>query len=100
MTVFTTKPEDDDDDNPFNPLNSLMSLIVSPSKFTKGHLITSFQSANIKTSSIYKSALIHPFHYAPQTNCLLVMAAPKEMDKERNKINWCMVKKTENKSPR
>jgi hypothetical protein len=93
MTVFTTEPEDDDDDNPFNPLNTLMSLIIFPSKFTKGHLNASFQSADIKTSLIYKSALIHPFHYAPQTNYLLVTAAAKEIDKERNKINWRMVEK-------
>jgi hypothetical protein len=75
------------------PLNSLMSLVVSPPKFTKGHLNASFQSTNIETSLIYKSASIHPFHHAPQTNHLLVMAAAKEMDKERNKINWCMVEK-------
>jgi hypothetical protein len=93
MTVFKTKPEDDDDDNPFYPLNSLMSLVVSPSKFTKGHLNASFQSADIKIGLIYKSASIHPFHYAPRTNHLLVTATTKEIDKERNKINWRMVKK-------
>jgi hypothetical protein len=93
MTVFTTKPEDDDHDNPFNPLNSLMSLIIFPMKCTKGHLNASLQSNNIETSLIYKSTLFHPFHYTPQTNYLLVTAAAKEMDKERNKINWRMVEK-------
>jgi hypothetical protein len=93
MTVFMTKPEDDHDDNPFIPLNSLMSLVVFPPKFTKGHLNASIQSANVKTSLIYKSALIHPFHYAHQTNYLLMTAAAKEMDKERNKINWRIVEK-------
>jgi hypothetical protein len=55
FTTITIEPEDDDDDTPFNSLNSLMSLVLFPPKFTKAHLNPSFQSANIKTSSIYKS---------------------------------------------
>ena len=40
--------------------------------FTKAHLNVSFQSVDLKTGSIYKSSSINPFHYAPQTNCVLV----------------------------
>ena len=40
--------------------------------FTKAHLNVSFQSVDLKTGSIYKSSSINPFHYVPQTNCVLV----------------------------
>jgi hypothetical protein len=75
-----------------------MSLVVFPQKFTKGHLIASFQSDNIKTRSIYKSTLISPFQYDPQTNCLLVAAAAKEMNKEPNEITGAWLRRTESKS--
>jgi hypothetical protein len=70
-----------------------MSLVVFPPKFTKGHLNASFQSSNLKAGTIYKSALIHPFHYAPQNNRKFIKEAANEMDEERNKINWQIVKK-------
>ena len=79
-TIFTTELKDDDDDTPFNPLTSLISLVVFPPKFTKAHLNTSFQSADIEIISIYNSTSTSPFQYAPQTNRLLVAATPKEMD--------------------
>jgi hypothetical protein len=93
VMIFSTEPKDDDNNTPLNPLNRLMSLIVFPPKFTKGHLNASFQSSNLKAGTIYKSALIHPFHYAPQNNRKLVKEAANEMDEERNKINWQIVKK-------
>jgi hypothetical protein len=67
VTIFSSEPKDDDDDTPLNPLNRLMSLVVFPLKFTKGHLNASFQSSDLKVGTIYKSVLIHPFHYAPRT---------------------------------
>jgi hypothetical protein len=36
ITIFQTKPEDDDEWNQMNPLNRLMSLVVFPPKFTQG----------------------------------------------------------------
>ena len=70
-----------------------MSLAVFPPKFTKGHLNASFQSSDLETGMIYKSALVHPFHYAPQTNRKLVKDAAKEIKEECNKINWRIVEK-------
>jgi hypothetical protein len=67
-----------------------MSLVVFPPKFTKGHLNTSFQSSDLETGTIYKSALIHQLHCAPQT---LVKDAAKEIKEEHNKINWGIVEK-------
>ena len=93
VTVFTTEPEDDDDDTATNPLNRLMSLSVFPQKFTKAHLNASFQSVDLETGSIYKSTSINPFHYAPQTNRVLVKAANSEMEEERNEMNWKIVEK-------
>ena len=93
VTVFTTEPEDDDDDTAINPLNWLMSLFVFPQKFTKAHLNASFQSIDLETGSIYKSTSINPFHYAPQTNRVLVKAANSEMEEERNEMNWKIVEK-------
>jgi hypothetical protein len=86
MTMFTIKAEDEDDNNPFNPLNSLMSLVVSPPKFTKGHLNASFQSADLESSTIYKSASINPFQTPPQNNQNLVQAAANDIKVERSKI--------------
>ncbi len=74
VTVFTTELEDDNNDTAINPLNRLMSLFVFPQKFTKVHLNASFQSIDLETGSIYKSTSINPFHYAPQTNRVLVKA--------------------------
>ncbi len=93
VTIFSTEPKDEDDNTPLNPLNRLMSLVVFPPKFTKGHLNASFQSSDLETGTIYKSALIHPFHYAPQNNRKLVKDAAKEIKKERNKINWRIIEK-------
>jgi hypothetical protein len=93
VTVFTSEPEDDDDDTAINPLNRLMSLFVFPQKFTKAHLNASFQSVDLETGSIYKSTSINPFHYAPQTNRVLVKAANSEMEEERNETNWKIVEK-------
>ncbi len=59
----------------------------------KGHLNTSFQSSNLETGTIYKSALIHPFHYAPQNNRKLVKDAAKEIEEEHNEINWRIIEK-------
>jgi hypothetical protein len=93
MTMFTIIAEDKDDNTPFNPLNSLMSLVIFPPKFTKGHLNASFQSADLKSSTIYKSASINPFQYAPQNNCKLVQVAANKIKEERNKIKWRTVEK-------
>jgi hypothetical protein len=96
-TIFSTEPKDDDDKKHANPLNRLMSLVVSPPKFTKGHLNASFQSSDLKTGSMYKLTSINPFHYAPQGNRKLIMDAAIKMDEERNKINWRIVKKNRSK---
>jgi hypothetical protein len=88
VTVFTSEPEDDDDDTAINPLKRLMSLFVFPQKFTKAHLNASFQSVDLETGTIYKSTSINPFHYAPQTNRVLVKAANSKMEEERNETNW------------
>jgi hypothetical protein len=96
-TIFSTEPEDDDDENHANPLNRLMSLVISPPKFTKGHLNASFQSSDLKTGSMYKSTSINPFHYAPQGNRKLIVDAATKMDEERNEINWRIVEKDRSK---
>jgi hypothetical protein len=93
VTVFTTELEDDNKDTAINPLNRLMSLFVFPKTFTKAHLNASFQRIDLETGSIYKSTSINPFHYAPQTNCVLVKAATSEMEEERNEMNWKTAKK-------
>jgi hypothetical protein len=80
-----------------NPLNRLMSLVVSPPKFTKGHLNASFQSLDLETGSLYKSTNINPFLYAPQGNRKLIMEAATKMDEEQNKINWRIVEKDRSK---
>jgi hypothetical protein len=87
-TVFTTEPNNYNDDTHLNPLNRLMILSVFPPKITKAHLNVSFQSVDLEVSSIYKSTLIHLFHYAPQTNHAMVKAALSKIEEERNKINW------------
>jgi hypothetical protein len=71
-TVFTTKSDDDDNETHLNPLNRLMGLSIFPQINTKAHLNASFQIVDLEVSLIFKSNLIHPFHYAPQTNCSLV----------------------------
>jgi hypothetical protein len=70
-----------------------MSLVVFPPKFTKGHLNASFQIADLETGTIYKSALIHLFHYAPQNNRKLVKDAAKKNEEEHNEINWRIIEK-------
>jgi hypothetical protein len=74
-----------------------MSLVVSPPKFTKGHLNASFQSSDLETRSMYKSTSINPFHYAPQGNRKLIMDAAIKMDEEHNEINWRIVEKDRSK---
>jgi hypothetical protein len=96
-TVFTTEPDDDGDEMHLNLLNRLMSLSVFPQKFTKVHLNTSFQSVDLEVGSIYKSTLIHPFHYAPQTNRVTVKAVSSKIEEERNKINWRINNKNKKK---
>ncbi len=59
----------------------------------KGHLNASFQSADLKSTTIYKSVSINPFQYAPQNNQKLVQATAYEIEEEHNKINWCIVNK-------
>ena len=98
MTIFTTETEGEEDGNMLaHPLSRLMSLACFPPKFTKGHLNTSFQSSDLETGAIYKSASINPFQYAPQNNRELVKAALKEMEEGRNKINWKVVDKDKKK---
>jgi hypothetical protein len=93
LTVFTTKPEDDNDDTPINPLNWLMSLPVFPQEFTKAHLNASFQSIDLEIGMIYKSISINPVHYAPQTNRALVKVAYSKMEEGQNKFNWRIIEK-------
>jgi hypothetical protein len=91
-TIFTTQPDDDDDDLA-NPLKRLMSLTVFSKKFTKAHLNTSFQCADLEADFMYKNPSINPFHYAPQNNCALVKAALTKIQEECNKFNWKINKK-------
>ncbi len=74
-----------------------MSLVVSPPKFTKGHLNASFQSLDLETGLLYKLTNINPFLYAPQGNRKLIMEAATKMDEEQNKINWQIVEKDRSK---
>jgi hypothetical protein len=87
ITVVTTEPNNNYNDAHLKPLNRLMSLSVFPQKNTKAHLNASFQSDDSEVGLNYKSTLIHPFHYAPQTNHAMVKAAPSKIEEERNKIN-------------
>ncbi len=82
ITIFQTKPKDDDDENQMNTLNRLMSLVVPPPKFTKGHLNTSFQSSDLETGLLYKLTNINPFLYAPQGNRKLIREAATKIDEE------------------
>ena len=70
-----------------------MSLFVFTPKFTKAHLNASFQNVDLESGAMYKSTLINPFHYAPQTNRTMVKAASNELEEERNKMNWRIVEK-------
>jgi hypothetical protein len=95
-TVFTTKTDDDDgDDTYLKPLNGLMSLSVFPPKITKVHLNARFQSIDLKVGFIYKSASIHPFHCAPQTNHAMMKVVSSELEEKQNKINWRINEKDE-----
>ncbi len=87
-TVFTTEPNNNDDDMHLNPLNRLMSLSIFPQKITKVHLNASFQSVDLEVGSIYKSTLMYPFHYTPQTNCAMAKVVSSKIEEERNNINW------------
>jgi hypothetical protein len=92
-SVFSTKADNDDDDSHLNPLNRLLSLFVFTPKFTKAHLNASFQNVDLEIGAIYKSTLINPFQYAPQTNRTMVKAASSELEEECNKLNWRITNK-------
>jgi hypothetical protein len=92
-SVFSTEADDDDDDSHLNPLNRLLSLFVFTPKFTKAHLNASFQNVDLELGAIYKSTLINPFQYAPQTNHAMAKAASSELEEERNKLNWRITNK-------
>jgi hypothetical protein len=87
-TVFTIEPDDDNNDMHLNLFNRLTSLSVFLQKNTKVHLNVSFQSVNLEFGLIYKSSLVHPFHYAPQANSAMVKAASSKIEEERKEINW------------
>jgi hypothetical protein len=76
-TIFTTESENDDDNG---PLNRLMSLYVFPAKFIKGHLNAAFQIDDLELAAMHKSTSINPFHYGPQNNQAMVIAAKKEQE--------------------
>jgi hypothetical protein len=50
----------------------------------------------LKLGLIYKSALIHPFHYILQTNCVMVNAASSKLKEECNEVN-CRIKDKDKK---
>ncbi len=95
-TIFSIEPENKEDDG---PLNRLMSLYVFPPKFTKGHLNATFQSNELELAAMYKSTLINPFLYAPQTDQASVLAAQKDFDLERNKKILPSARKIASKCP-
>ena len=74
-----------------------MLLVIFPQKFTKGHLNASFQSSDLKMSSMYKSLSLNPFHYAPQGNRKMILEATTKMDKECNEVNWHINEKDRSK---
>jgi hypothetical protein len=65
-----------------------MSLYVFQVKFVKGHLNATFQSDDLKLTAMNKSMSINPFHYGPQNDQALVIAATKEKEEERNEKNF------------
>ncbi len=92
-SVFSTKAADNNDDSHLNPLNRLLSLFVFTPKFTKAHLNTSFQNVDLELGTIYKSTLINPFQYAPQTNRVMVKAVSSKLEEECNELNWRITNK-------
>jgi hypothetical protein len=80
-TIYSTEPEEDN--NYGSPLNRLMSLYVFPPKFTKGHSNAMLQSSNLELAAIYESTSIKTFHYAPQLDQILVIAAKKKVKEEQ-----------------
>ncbi len=87
-TIFTIESENDDNDG---PLNRLMLLYMFPAKFVKGHLNAAFQSNNLKLAAMHKSTSINPFHYRPQNDQAMVIAARKEQEEERNENNFFII---------
>ncbi len=83
--IFTAKSEDDDNDS---PLNKLMLLYVFQAKIVNGHLNATFQSDDLELAAMHKSMIINPFHYRPQNDQALVIAATKEKEEERNEKNF------------
>jgi hypothetical protein len=61
-----------------------MSLYVSQAKFVKGHLNATFQIDDSELAGMHKSMSINPFHFGPQNNQALVIAARKKQEEERN----------------
>jgi hypothetical protein len=88
-TIFTAKSEDDNDDG---LLNRLMSLYVFQAIFVKGHLNATFQCDDLKLAVMHKLMSINPFHYRPQNDQALVIAARKEQEEERNEKNFSIIK--------
>ena len=91
-TLFRAQPKDDDNKLAI-PLKRLISLSVFPKKFTKAHLNTSFQCADLEADMMYTNPSINPFHYAPQNCHALVKKASFEIKEERNKLIWCINEK-------
>jgi hypothetical protein len=84
-TIFPTESEDDNDNG---PLNKLMLLYAFQAKFVKGRLNATFQSDDLELAAMHKSTSINPFHYGPQNDQALVIAARKEQEEERNEKNF------------
>jgi hypothetical protein len=70
-----------------------MSLYVFLPRFTKGHLITTFQSNNLELAAIHESTSINPFHYAPQLDQILVTKVKKEVKEEQNKKSFAIAER-------
>jgi hypothetical protein len=69
-----------------------MSLNVFQVKFVKGHLNATFQSDDLKLAAMHKATSINLFHYGPQNDQALVIAARKEQEEERNEKIFSIIK--------
>jgi hypothetical protein len=87
-TIFTTESENDNDDG---PLNRLMSFYVFQAKFIKGHLNAALQSNDLELAAMHKSTSINPFHYGPQNDQAMVIAAKNEQEEKRNEKNFSII---------
>jgi hypothetical protein len=88
-TIFTAKSKDDGNNC---PLNRLMPLYIFQAKFVKGHLNATFQSDDLELAAMHKSTSINPFHFGPQNDQALVIAARKEQEEEQNEKNFSIIK--------